>query len=145
MRPHLMLLTISCFIATATCASAQVPDKYKPAIKKGLDWLVKQQNADGTWTSQGQYPVTMTSFAGLALLMEGSTTSKGYHAERLRKAVDWLVKRTGDNGMIGDPKNPTESGRYIFGQGYAMLFLASAYAEEDNRERRLAMKDALQR
>jgi squalene cyclase len=145
MRTHICLLVLGCFSLAATSASGQVPDKYKPAIKKGLDWLVKQQNADGTWMTQGQHPVSLTAFAGLALLMEGSTTSKGDHAEQLRKASAWLVKRTGDNGLIGDMKNPSEQGRYIFGQGYAMLFLACVYAEEEDRERRLALKDTLQR
>ncbi len=63
----------------------------KPAIQKGLAWLVKQQNKDGSWSSRDQSTdVAGTAMAGLALLMEGSTATKGKHAEQIRKAIDWM-------------------------------------------------------
>jgi hypothetical protein len=30
-----------------------VPEKYRPTAQKGLDWLVKQQNKDGSWAAAG--------------------------------------------------------------------------------------------
>jgi squalene cyclase len=134
----------------ASAARSDVPPKYKAAVQKGLDWLVKQQRPDGTWAALGnQYPTPITAFAGLALLAEGSTTDKGKYAENLRKARDWLIKNAqkgnADDGLIGNRHNPDETPRYMFGHGYGMLFLSSLCAEEENRHSRNALKDVLNR
>src|SRR5581483_6965736 len=56
----------------------ELPDKYKEVVKKGLEYLAKQQFKDGHWGANGdQYPVSMTGLAGLAMLMEGSTIREG--------------------------------------------------------------------
>jgi hypothetical protein len=122
-----------------------VPEKYRPAVQKGLDWLVKQQHKDGHWTAQGgQYPISMTALAGMALLAEGSTARKGKYAEPIRRAVGWLIERSQTDGLIGDPQNPGEGGRYIFGHGYSMAFLAAAQADLP-AEQRKKVKDVLNR
>src|SRR5207249_830070 len=84
----------------------------------------------------GQYPIAMTSLSGLALLMEGSTVREGKYSANLRKAVAWLVKRQGPRGLIGNPSSSSEGGRYMFGHGYAMLFLACAVGDMDEGKKR---------
>ena len=63
----------------ATQARAdEIPEKYRETVRKGLEYLVKQQFKDGHWGANGdQYPVSMTGLAGMALLMEGSTVRDG--------------------------------------------------------------------
>ena len=126
-----------------------IPEKMQEHVNKGLEWLKKTQGKDGTWSANGQNPVAMTSLAGLAMLMEGSTTTQGKYQENINKAVEWLVARSNKggnrNGLIGMPENPGESGRYMYGHGFAMLFLASAYGEENDKERRDKLKDVLTR
>ena len=143
----LSIVLVSLF--TASAWADDVPEKYQPAVKKGLEWLVKQQHKDGRWTAQGdQYPIAMTAFAGMALLAEGSTASKGKYAEPIRKAAGWLMeqsqKGTATDGLIGDPSLPGEGGRYIFGHGYAMAFLGTAAADLLAEQRR-KVKDVLNR
>jgi hypothetical protein len=127
----------------------EIPEKYKENIKKGLDYLVKIQHKDGHWAANGDnHPGAMTGLAGLALLMEGSTVRDGKYATNIRKAADWLMDRSQKgqrNGLIGNPEHPSEQGRYMYGHGFAMLFLASVYGEEDDRERRERLKDILTR
>jgi hypothetical protein len=129
----------------------EIPEKYRPAIKKGLTWLVKQQTPDGTWTvgPTNGYAVAMTSFAGLALLCEGSTTSDGAYADNLRRATDWLLKNAqkgnADDGMLVNRRDTMEGSRYLFGQGYGLLFLASVLADEEDRDRRAQLRDVLNR
>src|SRR5437763_221678 len=101
-----LLVGLGLAVTLVAPVRAEVPEKYKPAIKKGLDWLVKQQKPDGSWTTaQNQYPVSMTALAGLALLMQGSTTGEGKYADNLKRASDWLIKKcqkgTADDGMLG--------------------------------------------
>lgn len=128
----------------------EVPEKYRDTVRKGLEWLAKQQHKDGHWSANGdQYPVSMTALAGLSLLMEGSTVREGKYASHLRRAADWMMARSRKgglrDGLIGNPDNPTEAGRYMYGHGFGLLFLANVYGEEEDRERRERLKDILTR
>src|SRR5262249_41049977 len=109
----------------------------------------KQQHADGHWGANGdQYSVAMTGVAAQALLMEGSTVRDGKYSKNIRRAVDWLMARSqkgNRDGLIGDTNNPSEASRYMYGHGFAMLFLASAYGEEQEKDRRAKLKDILTR
>src|SRR4051794_37198834 len=61
-------------LAAARPARAdEIPQEYRASVDKGLKWLAEQQQKDGHWDQNGQYPVTMTAVAGMALLSEGST------------------------------------------------------------------------
>jgi len=148
-----LTLTALAFSVLAVFASRSVaepiPEKMQEHVTKGLEWLKKTQGKDGTWSANGQNPVAMTSLAGLAMLMEGSTTTQGKYQENITKAADWLIARSNRggtrNGLIGMPENPGESGRYMYGHGFAMLFLASCYGEENDKDRREKLKDVLTR
>src|SRR6516164_5429845 len=121
-------------------------EKYKQAVTKGLEWLAKQQSKDGHWEAfNGQYPVTMTAMAGMAMLMEGSNVREGKYRDNIRRACQWLMDRSSPNGMIGNPNIPGESGRYTYGHGYAMMFLACVYGEEEEGPRRTKLEDILTR
>ena len=103
-------------------------------VDRGLDWLASRQSRRGSWAAnEGRYPTAMTALAGTALLMEGSTTSQGRHADSIRRAVDYLLSRARPNGLIGDPKGDD---RYTYGHGFSMLFLSQVLGEEeDDRQR----------
>src|SRR5579884_4049452 len=93
----------------------ELPAEYKQCVDKGLEWLAHQQARDGHWEAMGgQYPVSMTALSGMALLMEGSTIREGKYADRIRRAVDWLMVRSQPNGLIGNPNHPGEAGRYMY-------------------------------
>jgi len=103
-------------------------------VADGLVWLEAKQSRRGNWSAnEGRYPTAMTALAGMALLMEGSTTSQGRHAEAIRLAVDYLVSRSRANGLIGDPQSDD---RYTYGHGFAMLFLSQVLGEEEDERRR---------
>ncbi len=133
-------------LGTAGTWAQEKSPAHKEAVSKGLDWIAKTQHRDGHWEANGgQYPTSMTGLAGIALLMEGSTMRTGKYSPNVRRAVDWLMERTQRNGLIGNVANPTEAGRYMYGHGFALLFLASAYGEEEDAERRKKLEDVLTR
>ncbi len=128
-------------------AAAQEKKKVdvEDTVKKGLEWLKKQQATDGSWSSSGQYPTVCTGLAGMAMLMEGSTLREGKYSDNLVKAVEWFATRSQPNGLLGIPTNPTEAGRYIYGHGYGLMFLACAYGEEDDKDRRKKLEKLIQK
>ena len=147
-----IVLVITALIAYGVCAPAQaaVPKKYRPNIRKALKWLAKTQKPDGHWGANGdQYTVSMTALAGMALLMEGSTIREGRYAKNIRRATEWLLKRCQKgnqrDGLIGNPDNPSERSRYMYGHGFGMLFLASVYGESDDKAQQKKLKDILTR
>jgi len=138
------LAGILALLAAPAVRAEEIPAEYRPAVEKGLDYLVKHQHKDGHWEEfGGMYPVAMTGISGMALLAEGSTIREGRFRDNIRRACDYLMSKAQPNGMIGSPNTPGESGRYTYGHGFATLFLASVYGEEEEGERRKRLEEIL--
>ena len=58
-----------------------------------------------------------------------------------RSIGSWIAPRS--NGLIGNPNNPTEAARYMYGHGFALLFLAWVYGEEEDGDRRKKLEKIL--
>lgn len=129
----LAVAVMTAIVPLALVVAAE-PAPVEAVVADGLRWLEARQSRRGNWAAnEGRYPTAMTALAGTALLMEGSTTSQGRHAEAIRLAVDYLVSRSRTNGLIGDPKGDD---RYTYGHGFAMLFLSQVLGEEEDERRR---------
>ena len=136
-------LTIaSVAISTVPARAAIDNPRTRKVVNEGLDWLAYQQHKLGHWTAQGRYPTAMTALAGLAMLCEGSTTTQGKYSDNLRRAVDYLVRQSRPNGLIGDP---LRDDRYTYGHGFSMLFLSEVLGEEEDDDRRAELIDVLTR
>jgi hypothetical protein len=135
-------------VLTAVPARAgEVPKDYRASVDKGLKWLAEQQHKDGRWEAdRGQNPVCMTALAGMALLGEGSTVREGKYRDNIRRAADWLIKeaywdnngvpKDEVNGLLVNPQRNGEASRYLYGHGFALLFLSCVFADEEDAERR---------
>ena len=132
-------------LAPAFSYADEVKVDVQESIRKGLDYLAKNQNkSEGNWEAQGgAYPTSVTGLAGMALLMEGSTMREGKYSQNIKKAVEWFMKRSQPNGLLGNPNNPTEASRYMYGHGFGLLFLASVYGEEEDEKRRKDLEKLL--
>jgi hypothetical protein len=154
MTTRILPAAVTVWVGLAGAARADDPvtnSKFKKAdvdamVDKGLEWLKRNQASDGHWEAQGgQYPTTMTAWAGMAMLMEGSTLREGKYSDNLLKCTNWLMSRSQPNGLIGNPNNPTEASRYMYGHGFGLLFLACIYGEEDDKDRRKKLEGILTR
>ncbi len=102
------------------------------------------QKNDGHWeTDNGQFPTALTALAGMAMLMGGSTDGDGEYGDSVRKAVDWLMERAQPDGLLGSREGPNQGLGYMMGHGYAMLFLATIYGQEDDADRRRKLEQIL--
>jgi hypothetical protein len=123
-----------------------VDDKIAQAVAKGLDYLAKTQQPDGSMSANyggRAYPATMTGFGGLALLASGSTPSDGPYAENIRRAMTYLMQ-LGDahpNGLIAGKVEAKST----YGHGLAMTFLAQCYGMEPSVEYEPRLKHTLDR
>lgn len=115
------------------------------AIDRGLEYLVSQQNRDGSWRTKGSvgsYPVAMTSLAGLALIAGGSTPTQGPYARNVSSALTFILKSARRDGLIAQLE---EESHCMHGHGFALLFLAECYGTEEDTQRAAQIKLALQR
>lgn len=148
MRSLILPGALVCLLLTGSSGrGGELPKEVKPAVEKGLAWLAKQQHKDGHWAAAGgQHRVAMTGLAGMAFLAEGSTAARGKYKDNVRRAIDWLTTVSQPkSGLIGDPSNPADGRLYMFGHGYAMLFLACAYEGEEDKDRKRRLAGVLNR
>ena len=117
----------------------------RAAIDRGLNYLARKQDRDGSWTNttrSGEYPVAMTALAGLALLMDGNTTTQGRYAPQVDRAVRFLLRSQLANGLI---TQEGQEGRPMYGHGFSMLFLSQVYGMTEDPDRSRQIHDVLVR
>ena len=130
----------SVFSASDAFAASDGQDsRWDEAITKGLNWLSRTQSSRGQWNTQ-VYPTAMAALAATALISSGSTTTQGAYSKEIARASDYLISKSRNNGLIGDPQ--TDS-RYTYGHGFAMLVLSQVLGEEGLLDRRNELVDVL--
>jgi hypothetical protein len=90
--------------ASAAISTFKTSAMVEAALKKGLTWMSKAQNADGGWGSGSHYrqdirdphavqsdPAT-TSLVAMALLRTENTLEKGDYAVNLKESLEYLLK-----------------------------------------------------
>lgn len=125
----------------------ELDKRVEAAVERGLEWLKRTQARDGSWAAQGgQYRVAMTALAGMAFLMEGSSLKEGKYSDQIQKAVEWFLSpaRLQPNGLLGEAVGGN-FGSYMHGHGYALMFLACVYGEEEDGEQRARLEKAIKK
>src|SRR5687768_1135447 len=83
----------------------------------------------------------MASLAGMAMIANGNTPSRGPYADNVRRAELWVMSNSRPGGLITD--HTESSGRPMYGHGFSMLFLASVYGMETEPRTRDALKKVI--
>jgi hypothetical protein len=114
-----------------------VDDETRAAIDRGLRFLARTQNRDGSWTSDAGHKVNedyvvvpggkdvhhvgVTALSILAFLAAGHVPGRGPYGHVVDLAVDFLLSRVRDDGFImGD-------GTRMYSHAFATLALAEVY------------------
>ncbi len=109
-------------------------------IRKGLAYLKKQQQADGSF-SRSSYGrnVGITSLAALAFMSDGNLPRRGKYGTVVDKALKFILKNTDPTGLIA----ADVSYGPMYGHGFATLFLAEIYGMTNDKRVYDALKKAV--
>ncbi len=112
------------------------------AIKSGLTWLARAQNADGSF-GVGAYKgnIAVTSLAGLAFMSAGSSPGRGPYGAALDRAIAYVMDNTSPAGFIAVVGSSTHGPMYS--HGFGALFLAEAYGTTHRPEIREKLQKAV--
>ena len=114
---------LACAAGPARADEPAKPDDAAKALAaartKGLDWLAKNQNADGSWGKT--YTVAVTSFACLSYLSASDEPFDGDRGKALVKGLQFLMAQQKDGEF------PQQGHTWIHGQGFGTLALSEAY------------------
>ncbi|MEO1009244.1 MAG: prenyltransferase/squalene oxidase repeat-containing protein [Planctomycetota bacterium] len=104
--------------------AAEITPELDIAIDRGLRFLAEQQNEDGSF-GDGNWGrgVAVTSLAGLAFMADGHTPGRGRYGEQVRRALEYVLDRSSESGLLADDQAPSP----MYGHGFAALFLGEVY------------------
>jgi hypothetical protein len=120
------------------------------SIAKGLAYLAKQQQPDGSFQNREKGndnnprysgpKVALTGLSLMAYLAAGRMPDTGKHGQTVRSAMDFLIKACPDDGYFGKV-----DGSRMYGHAIATLALAEAYGMEADAGQRKRLRSALTR
>src|SRR5262245_12557359 len=95
-------------LAGHSSAAPPVPEAVGTAREKGLDWLTKNQAADGSWGKT--YTIAVTSFTCLAYLSSADEPFTDDRGKALLKGLNFLLAQQKDGQF------PQQGHTWIHGQ-----------------------------
>src|SRR3954467_1147159 len=82
-------------------AAELITGETQRAIESGLEWLSRQQNADGSYgTGAYRGNVAVTSLAALAMMASGSSPGRGPYGAQIDKALQNVLDNTSPSGLV---------------------------------------------
>jgi hypothetical protein len=141
-RAALVGMVLFGLTGAARADDEQLDARLDQAVGKGLAFLAKQQNVDGSFGSPdgGGPKVAMTGLSLMAFLASGHAPDLGKYGLAVRGATDYLVKVCPDDGYFG-----RVDASQMYGHGIATLALAEAYGVETGEENRAKIRAVLTR
>jgi hypothetical protein len=132
---------------------AGVTPRIERAIEKGFAYLLRTQEADGSWGATPEqpdyFPVAVTGLVGLAFLAHGDMPTRGVNAPTVARITDYLISTSTQNGLFttgqeNAPRN-RKGTRPMYGHAFAMTFLAIVYGQEGDPAKRDKIRVALKK
>jgi hypothetical protein len=118
---------------TSMTADEEMTPQLDETIARGLSYLARQQNADGSFDGGGP-KVAMTGLSLMSFLAAGHVPDSGKHGLAVHRAIDYLLKHIPAEGYVGKV-----DGSRMYGQGIIALALAEAYGVEPDEQVRKEM------
>jgi hypothetical protein len=126
------------FVATQALAQDVSPQVDK-SVAAALNFLVRQQNPDGSFDASGPR-IAFTGLSLMSFLAAGNVPDEGKYGPVVRGAMDYLIRTSPADGYWG-----RIDGSRMYGQGIATLALAEAYGADHDPAHQQAARAVLQR
>ena len=120
----------------------ELTEEAEKAIERGLQFLIKSQNKDGSWTTaeSGDYAIAGTSLGLMAFMVEGHSRFGPYGAA-LNRAKNYLLKRAKDSPTGAMGVKMYEIGLFTIAMSELWGMTSD---EEDNQQIQVALERAVQ-
>ncbi|HTN76485.1 MAG TPA: squalene--hopene cyclase, partial [Pirellulaceae bacterium] len=100
------------------------------ALRRGLDWLAKNQTADGNW---GSNDLGLVGMGALAFMAAGHSPGRGKYGQPLKRALDFVTNNAKPSGLL----NISDQQRDMYNHGLATFVLGQAHGMSSTPDRRL--------
>ncbi|MDQ6631235.1 MAG: terpene cyclase/mutase family protein [Verrucomicrobiota bacterium] len=125
---HYVLLSPGVFAQELFLGKSDIsPNEVEKIYSKGLNYLVRQQTAEGNWSDNpyGGEPAVV-GLAVISMLAHGDDPDFGPYSQAIRRGLDFILKQMNSKtGYIG---------KSMYNHGFATLALAESYgAVHDDR------------
>ncbi|MGY8660504.1 MAG: prenyltransferase/squalene oxidase repeat-containing protein [Verrucomicrobiales bacterium] len=141
--PLVVLLIISLFAAPVMAQQDGAPELTVEAtrvIDKGLEYLLSNQQKDGSWSldGKGTYAVASTSLSLMAFMSKAHFPGFGPYGEQMDRGMKWLLKeaKKSPDGYIGT---------VMYEHGFATLALSEMWGMTRDSDDDDAIKEALEK
>lgn len=120
----------------------EITDELDQSVAKGLAFLAKQQNEDGSFEAEryGGAHVGVTAICCLAFMANGELPGRGEYGAVVEKGLDYILSNAQESGVIAS-KNVSHGPMY--GHGFATLFLGEVYGMTQDDDVRNALVKAV--
>lgn len=126
---------------TEEVSATELTEAADRAIEKGFEYLIANQNPNGSWTSEtGAVDIAGTSLGLMAFMVKGHFPGFGRYGEPLNKAKDYLLKKAkeSESGAMGS----------MYEHGFFTLAMSELWGMtrdvEDNKAIQTALEKAVE-
>ena len=74
--------------------------KVRVAVDRGLEWLRRHQQSDGSWPAGASSTTAIPSLAVMAFLARGHTPGQGRYGDLLDRAIDYVLDSQQNDGLL---------------------------------------------
>ncbi len=122
------LLLVSLLVGLPVSAGERPPRRGEvdDAVVRALQFLSRQQDAEGSWSAQGGPNAAVTGLAVMAFLSAGQLPGEGAYGEQIEKGVRWVLKQQHQNGLIA-----AGAGQEMYHHGICTLMLCEVAGMTD--------------
>ena len=86
----------------------EVTPEVRRAIEQGLEYLLSQQAADGSFREAHGRNTGVVSFAVLSFMSTGTIANRGARGQALARGIDFLLSQARPGGLIANPDDTTK-------------------------------------
>ena len=135
------ILATLCLLAAPAWGQAPAPlngtgeDEFTPkselALDKGLEWLARNQGADGHW---GSNDTGLVSMGVLAYMSAGHAPGRGKYGKEIDRALEYVIESSKPSGLLNTTAQPQHE---MYNHGLSTFVLGQVQGMSTSKDRRL--------